>query len=419
MSRRFPNSGLVLLIAVLLGILLVAPATAHTIDYIATDIQPEAEFTGQSGHFKVIDPIAPGGNVTFMLTFELIESSGGPTTALPLTATFSVKNKGGPDNFDVTFGPAPGTATTFYTFQKNADKIEPFTTQVKAVAPSTPGSYHFKIQAEQGTLSKGLQPGEGIVIHFKVAEPDQPCNPIETVLIVDEPTCTLYKQPSIDFTATLTYNNSGTYMPLSDKQIDFSVDGVSIGSATTSTDGKATITYNPSALPVGDHTVVASYQGEECAYKPDSHSATFGVVYRFLGFQPPVQIDGVGAGLFSGKVIPVKIKIADYYGSPVPDATARVYFTQTTQALETQATAIQTVVVDTGNLMRYDATADQYILNWDISNVQNGAYNIRVAMGEGEKCAVAHWAPVMIQKSGKKSTTTLALSFPALFQIQI
>lgn len=418
MIRRFSNYGVVFLTAILLGVLLIVPATAHTIDYIATDIQPQADFAGQSGHFKVIDPIVPGGSVTFMLTFELIESSGGPTAELPLTATFSVKNKGGPEDFVVTFGPAPGTTTTTYTFQKNSG-ITPFTTQVKAVAPSTPGSYHFKIQAEQGTLSKGLQPGEGIVIHFKVAEPDQSCNPVETVLIVDNPTCVIYKQPSTDFTATLTYNNSGNYVPLSGKDIEFFVDGTSIGSAITSTDGKAKITYNPSDLQVGDHTVVASYQakGEECAYKPDSHSATFGVIYKFLGFQPPVQIDGVGAGLFSGKVIPVKIKIADYYDKPVTDAQARVYFTQTTQALETQATAIQKVVVDTGNLMRYDATSDQYILNWDISNVQNGAYNIRVAMGEGEKCAVGHWAPVMIQKSGKKSTAPLALSLPALFQI--
>lgn len=418
MFRRFLNSGVVLLTAVLLGVLLVAPATAHTIDYIATDIQPEAEFTGQSGHFKVIDPVAPGGNITFMLTFELIESSGGSTTELPLTATFSVKNKGGPADFDVKFGPAPGTATASYTYVKSAGKIMPFTTQVKAVAPSTPGSYHFKIQAEQNTLSKGLQPGEGIVVHFKVAEPDQPCNPVETVLIVDDPTCVIYKQPSTDFTATLTFNDSGNYVPLSGKQIYFSVDGESIGSATTFTDGKATITYNPGNLPVGDHTVVASYEGEECEYKPDSHSATFGVTYRFLGFQPPVQIDGVGAGLFSGKVIPVKIKIADYYGAPVKNAQARVYFTQTAQELEIQATAIQTVIADTGNLMRYDESSDQYILNWDISGVPNGAYNIRVAMGEGEKCSVAHWVPVKIQRSGKKSTSLLALNFPALYQIR-
>lgn len=394
-----------MIFVIMLAILLIAPVSAHTIDYIATDIQPEVEFTGQSGHFKVIDPVAPGGAIQFMLTFELIESSGGPTTSLPLTVAFSVKNKGGPEDFDVTFGPDPGTTTTSYYYQKQSGKVMPFTTQVKAVAPSTPGSYHFKIQADNNQ-AKGLQPGEGIVIHFKVEEPAQTCEPVETVLTVDDPACIVYHQPSTNFTATLTSNG----LALSDKTIDFFVDGVSVGSATTSTDGKATISYNPSTLPVGDHTVVASYnpaEEDKCNYKPDSYSATFGVTYDFKGFQPPVlvQIDdtmGVGAGLFSGKVIPVKIKIADFYGNPVTNAQARVYFTQTSQILETQAIAIQQDIVDSGNLMRYDASSDQYILNWDISRVQNGAYNIRVAMGEGEKCAVGHWVPVTIQKSAKK-----------------
>ncbi len=41
--------------------------------------------------------------------------------------------------------------------------------------------------------------------------------------------------------------------------------------------------------------------------------------------------------------------------------------------------------------MRYDPSADQYILNWDTSpkEIATGSYNVRAAMGEGEKCASA------------------------------
>lgn len=397
--------GLLVLAAIASLALLAMPAAAHTIDYVATDIQPQAEFAGQSGHFKVIDPVAPGGTIQFMLTFELIESAGGPTATLPQTVVFSVKNQNG--DFPVTFGTG-GTTTATYQFQKQAGKIAPFTSVVTAVAPTTPGSYHFKIEADKGSEAKGLQPGDGIVIHFRVDEPAPVCEPAATVLTVTQPECVVYHQPSMTFEATLKTSAGDA---VAGKLIGFRVNDAVLGTGTTGADGKATYTYNPGALPVGDHTVYATFAGEECAYLSSSNSATFGVSYAFKGFQPPVQIDGIGAGLFSGKVIPVKIKIADYYGAPVPDAQARVYYTQTTQSLETLATAIQPAIVDTGNLMRYDAISDQYILNWDIGTVANGAYNIRVAMGEGEQCSVGHWAPVQIQKSGKK---LLSFDLPAI-----
>jgi len=325
-------------------------------------------------------------------------SKGGPTATLPVTATFAVKNTGGPAVPTVKFG-ASGTDTVTYTYQKTNGIITSLTTQVIVTAPSIPGPYHIKIQAENDTLSKGLQPGEGIVVHFRVEEPTPVCEPVATELALAlDPGCIVYRQPSTNFAATLTANG----VAVGDETIAFSVDNVSIGTAKTDADGKAVLSYDTSTLVVGDHTVYASYAGKECASKPSSNSATLGVNYAFLGYQPPVKIDGVGAGLFSGKVIPVKIKIADYYGAPVPNAEARVYFSQTTQDLVWQeAEAIQQVYADAGNLMRYDATSDQYIFNWNIGNVQNGSYNIRIGLGEAA-CATPHWAPVKIQKSVSK-----------------
>lgn len=347
---------------------------------------------------KVVNPVAPGDPIQFMLTLELILSQGGGTSELPLTVTFGVKNTGGPEVPVVKFGKDQLTDTATWTYAKLDSKVTPLTTYVTATAPTTPGSYHFKIQAIEGFNGKGLQPGEGIVIHFKVEDPAPTCEPAVTDLTVADPACLLFHEPTTSFTATLASGGA----PLAGKTVKFSVDGVAADSGVTGLDGKATVSFASNALSVGDHTVVATYDGEECLYKPDSASATFGVTYKFNGFQPPVQISGVGAGLFSGKVIPVKIKIADYYNLPVSGVEPRVYFTQTQQDIWTQALAIQPEIADSGNLMRYDPVSDQYILNWDISGIVNGSYNIRVAMDEGEKCTVGHWCPVKIQRSGKK-----------------
>ena len=406
MSIKAKNFFAIALAIVFLGVFMVSLAPAHTVDYIATDIQPQAVFSGQSGHFKVIDPIAPGGTITFNLTLELILSAGGSTTAFPATATFGVKNTGGGyDPSMVKFG-TPNTTltdTVTYTYDRQNMQAASFMTPVTATAPTAPGSYHFKIQAISGFQGKGFTPGDGIVIHFTVAEPV--AEPIETVLTVTLGSSNiLYRAPENYLYATLTEKISGN--PVAGQVIDFFVDGnTAATSVTTDANGTASFPYNTASLTVGDHTVAANYQGTG-NFVSSSGSTTQCVTYKWLGFQPPVAVQqsttsGLGIGLFQGKVIPVKVKIADYYGAPVANAVARVYFAQTVAgAAEVQAVAIQPTIADSGNLMRYDAVADQYILNWNISGLPNGDYNIRVGTEEGE-CAVGHWNPVRIGKASK------------------
>jgi hypothetical protein len=64
--------------------------------------------------------------------------------------------------------------------------------------------------------------------------------------------------------------------------------------------------------------------------------------------------------------------------------------------------AVSTSAATTGNLMRYDPIADQYIFNWDITGaaIGNGTYTIWIDLGEGE-CGTAHNVVVSIQKVGK------------------
>jgi hypothetical protein len=226
-----------------------------------------------------------------------------------------------------------------------------------------------KIAPTAGTGGpQGLSPGGGIVVSFSVVEGS--CNEAPTMHVVSlAPDCIVLHEDAVALSATLT--SDGTL--LSGKTVEFKVDGVWVGDATTGANGIASLVFDPSDLGVGNHTVYASFQGEQCAYEPVAHSATLGVRYDFLGYQPPVAIDGAGVGLFSGKVIPVKIKIADANGDPVPDADAYLYFALTTASVITEeAEPIANTNADSGNKVRYDYTSDECILNWDVSKLVNG-----------------------------------------------
>ncbi len=382
---------------------LVGGAAAHSIDYLAAAISPPANFNGQSGNFTLTNSVAGGTVISFDLTFSI--NTQGSTTTYPITITFGVTDTGGPAVPLVYFG-ASGTNQTFGVTFQSSDTTA--TTQVRITAPSDDGNYTVKIGAITGTGGRdGLSGGGGINVSFTVTNPVGTCDHIKPgiSLVLNPPCIVLHSTSPVTFTSTLKVGDTG----LSGKTIYFQVDGNNVGSAVTDSNGVATLSnYNPSFLTLGNHTVRAEFLGDSCDYDGNVTTATLGVVYDFLGFQPPVlnvQPDGTGVpGLFSGKVIPVKVKIADAEGMPITDAKAFVFFKNTQGDISAAETGADSVSAsDTGNQMRYDPDADQYIFNWDTSKIDNGSYNIRIGFdGEGE-CAEAHLATVILKKSsGKK-----------------
>lgn len=363
-------------------------AYAASIDYLAVSISPAASFNGSSGNFTLNSNIAGGGAITFDLTFQI--NTGGSTTTYPRTVTFGVtditKPAGATD--PVVTGP------TSHDFTSSSSH---FTDTITITAPNTPGAYSIKIAPTAGTGgAHGLNSGGGITVNFTV---EDLCATKDTALsLALANDCLLYHSASTTFTATLTSGGA----PVSGENIDFTVDGVSIGSAETGANGAATITYDPSGLIVGDYTVVASFQGVVCSYNASGNSATLSVKYMFLGFQQPINADG--SSQFGGRTIPVKIRIADANGAPVPDAEAHLFFDiGTPTVVGTDAEPVANTNGDTGNTMRYDASADQYIFNWDIAGAdfQNGTYTIRAGLGEGI-CADSHTVIVSLKKKGSK-----------------
>jgi hypothetical protein len=341
------------------------------------------------------DPLCPDDVVPFSVTYSLTDNAGNST--VPQTLSFGFTTTARPVG-------ASDVLSTGFNTTHSVNVGFSATDSGSMTAPSTPGAYTVHV-GTSGSQGQGGISGAQIVINFTVvACPTPPsCNPVTPNLDVTSPVCmTLHDPNPVTLTATLTDPN--THAALSGKTIVFKVDGNTFAgnSAMTNGSGVATVSYDASSLAVGDHEVTASWTSDDtCNYNDASGAGTLGVTYLFIGFQQPINFDG--SSIFKGGTVPVKIKLSDYNGAAVTDAVAHVFFQFGTPAVIGDASeAVSTSAATTGNLMRYDPVADQYIFNWDITaaSIANGTYTIWIDLGEGT-CGAQHTAVVSIQKTGR------------------
>jgi hypothetical protein len=141
-------------------------------------------------------------------------------------------------------------------------------------------------------------------------------------------------------------------------------------------------------------------------YNPSDDGATLGIYYNFVGFQPPINPEG-NSIFGNGRVIPIKIKIVNANLQPVIDAKPTVWLYQWSpgtglgEVIEA-ATSVSSADID--NIMRYVPEDQQYIYNWDLSNLTNGTYAVVVELGDaGKACGKGtYYATITVQKKGKK-----------------
>ncbi len=347
---------------------------------------PTSTQNGQGKNYTVTNAVNAGDtiNLNFMVG---VSGSGATSTTYPdtlnLTATTLVMP--GADNVNVAGLSSCLLSGRTATCNKSAT----------ITAPSSPGAYQVKILANDGRTGSGKMNSDSFFLNFTVAVPS--CTAAPTTLVLGTPACTLYRAGSVTggLTATLM---SGT-TPLVSKTVTFYVDGKSIGTADTDSNGVATLTsYDPSSLTVGDHTLSAAWQSDDkCYQNPAVTGSTLGIEYLFIGYQQPINADG--SSIFTGKSAPVKIRIADANAAVVPDADALVFFEDGTPQIvgndvENATTGLN---FDYGNVMRYDASADQYVYNWDLSTVTNGAKTVRVFLDEGS-CAAPRQVVLSVKR---------------------
>jgi len=287
------------------------------------------------------------------------------------------------------------------------------TTALTFTASNFTGNYSFKVTPGPMSVfstNTGLG-GPGILtVNFTVIEPTT--SAVDTKLTVDQ-ACILLHQNEVDLRAKLEELDGGAAIAYAD--IDFYIDpeldssgyatdpSTKLGTESTDVDGIAIHTHNPSGLAVGDHVLYAEFGGDS-NYNPSNDSNTLGVSYMFVGFQPP--INPAGNSIFGGRVLPIKIKLVDANGIPVPDAQPTVWLKSYNGNLglgEVLEPATSVSSADTDNIMRYDAVEQKYIYNSDLTNLANGTYAVVVDLGDSEACSQGPYeAVITVAKKGKK-----------------
>jgi hypothetical protein len=377
----------------------------YSIDYVtmsgsftSTPALTQVQATGGGRVVNIGDTICPGQTINFSLNYSVAGSSNA-TGQFPATVTFSGVTT------DPSGNPTLVVFTGFPTMHNFTGPGSTFSDSGTFIAPNTAGAYTVKILAMSGTGNgnSALNAGAGLIINFTVlsCSTPPPCQPVTPLLTVADNCAQLHQTTPVNLTATMTSGGN----PVSGKTITFTVDGNAAGSAMTDANGIATATasYDVSTLTLGDHDVIAHYVAPTgaCDYTSANGAGNLGITYGAITFQQPINADG--SSIFKGGSIPVKIVVYDGTGAIVSDAVPNVFFEfGFPTVIGETSEAVSTSAATTGNLMRWDPVAMQYIFNWDITgaSIGNGTYTIWIDLHEGS-CGNAHTVSLSIQKVGK------------------
>ena len=166
---------------------------------------------------------------------------------------------------------------------------------------------------------------------------------------------------------TVTFGSSDALSGLATQQA--TLNGVPITSGTT-----VTLTH----LATNTFTLTAA----DVAGNTSTQTATFAVVYNFIGFLPPVPNDGTG--LFKlGSTVPVKFQLTDAKGTFISTAVARltIQMISGTTLLGTPIDATPSGNADVGDLFR--VSDSQYIFNWSTKPLSTGTWQLQARLDDG------------------------------------
>jgi hypothetical protein len=388
---------------VALGLTLSSPAFAAKDDLLVTNVNAvtvgglsaasSSTSPGGHRHLTISNPIVGAQSVSVQVTWGISAGSTPRSTTYPNNGvTFSATTTQGAAISPITTSP---TTCDFATDGSTCSLTISFT------PPNlTEPNYQVQVRPTVPTKTPGnreLQPRD-LLINFSVIEQ---VAKLDTTLTVPDPQCFIYGEGEVNLAAILT--ESASTDPIAGRLIEFSLAGAS-GSATTDASGEALWPYNIDSLGVGDFNLYAEFNGDS-DYNPSNDSGTVGVSYRFIGFQQPINADGTSV-FGNGRVIPVKIRIADASLQPVTNAAPTVWMTQVSPltAVGTDLEPATSVsAADTGNTMRYVPEDEHYIFNWDLSALSNGTWYVIVDLGDSAACGQGpYFATITVNKKKAK-----------------
>ena len=116
--------------------------------------------------------------------------------------------------------------------------------------------------------------------------------------------------------------------------------------------------------------------------------ADYRVVYDFGGVLQPINRDG--SSVFKlGSTVPVKFRIMDGQGRSVCDPCAAITVARITSGVNGgEVEAVSTSAATTGNLFRYDPSAQQHIFNLATKSLAVGTWQVRILLSDGTQQAV-------------------------------
>lgn len=356
------------------------------------------DFTaGANGHTALDNALYAGDAVKVTATWKIQDNRGpGTDTSYPIegrSVGFSV--------LPAETNPAPLAATLTSAWCAGiTSSTSTCTAEINFYAPAAIGGYVVEIAAADSVTGSGSNTalnGRTHVISFSVELLDETVQPKETKLTVD-PKCVLFNG-DVNLTATLEELAGGVKIENAD--ISYEIDSILAGSTVTGANGIANLPYNVTGLSAGDHILYAEFSGSY-DYLKSNDTNTLGISYLFMGFGQP--INGDGSSIFSGRVVPVKIKLVDAFGLPVTDAEPTVWLApyDTIEGVGEELKQVSSVAAsDTDNVMRYVPEDRQYVYNWDTKDLENGTYAVVVELGDSPTCRTENpYAIITVAKKG-------------------
>jgi parallel beta-helix repeat protein len=212
-----------------------------------------------------------------------------------------------------------------------------------------------------------------------------PVSPLTVTTVSSLAPASLLNQP-VTFTATVNASASGGGTPTGTVYFEDLASGAVLGSAPLS-GGSATVTT--AALPVGARTIVAVYTGD-ASFINSYGTASQVVTYKFSGFLAPLNSN---LAMALNRTVPVKFLLTDYNGAIISNLNA----VTSLQVLDSSGSDVLAGAGKTG--LRYDATANQFVYNWQTKGLPAGTYTVTLALADGRTYTKA----VQLSKTGSSA----------------
>lgn len=272
---------------------------------------------------------------------------------------------------------------------------------IRFTTPNVTDTIQVKIDPvvpEKSPANRQLQP-RSLRINFSVK---QQVAKLDTTTTFPDPQCALYRGGTIGLKASLAEALSGN--PIVGRSLGFSLKEAPIGSSITQSNGEATLPYSIDHLAAGDYPLYAEFAGDS-SYNGSNVGGTLGLRYLFVGFQQPINSGG-NSVFGNGRVIPIKIRVAGANGEPVTNAQPTVWISTIRRRLAWVRCLRRRRQSPPGYgqyKMRYVASDNHYICNWDLSSLVNGTYAVEGDVGDSKACGKGpYYAVITVNKKGGK-----------------